>query len=76
MNVQKNYEIGYGSFNHLPAMRDDKVLLHCRPKQWWIQNFIMGGADGREVRVWGGSCALSPEKKLNFYLKMVGFGAF
>jgi len=35
----------------------------------------MGGG-GSRGGVWGRGCAPSPEKKLNFYLKMVGFGAF
>jgi len=34
-----------------------------------------GRADGRGGRVWGGGYA-PPQKKMNFYLKMVGFGAF
>jgi len=46
--------------------------------------FYNGGADGRgakgaeggEVCGGGGGCAPSPENKLNFYLKQVGFGAF
>jgi len=46
----------------------------CR--QWRIQNFITGAGRRSRGVVWEGGYAHSPEKNLNFYLKMVGFGAF
>ena len=42
--------------------------------QWRIQNFIMG-ADGRGEGSEEGAVP-PPQKKMNFYLKMVCFGAF
>jgi len=41
-------------------------------KQWLIQNFIMGGGQSRER----GLAMPPPQKKMIFYLKQVGFGAF
>jgi len=53
-------------------LKNFSFLKSRKYRQWRIQNFIMGGADGREGEVWGGGT----EKNLNFYLKMVDFGAF
>jgi len=47
---------------------------YCTP-QWRIQNFIMGGQTVEGERS-GEGAVLPPQKNLNFYLKMVGFGAF
>ena len=49
--------------------------LEMDEAQWRIQNFIMGGwkveGDGS-----GEGAVPPPRKKMKFYLKQVGFGAF
>jgi len=69
-------------FGRVRPWNDWILMAICILFQWRIQNFIMGaGADGRGAE--GDASAPrprqtvpSPEKKLNFYLKQVGFGAF